>query len=117
VETGQRVLDQLPQRKELFEIPVVLEYHTILRAELLRASGKPAEAIRLLLPLTAAGRERFQVRVALKHAYEDAGQAGKAEEQERWLQRSRGLAYIEMECSYCLQALNIADLAKAATKG
>jgi len=117
VKTAQRVIDQFPQRQELLDIPVVSEFQTILRAEVLRASGKPAEAIKLLLPLTTQGHERFQARVALKLAYEDAGDSGKAAEQSRWLQRARGMAYIEMACNSCLQALNVADTMRSATKG
>ncbi|MET3928145.1 putative peptide modification system cyclase [Lysobacter sp. OAE881] len=116
VEIAKGVLDKFPQRPELLEIPVVSEFHTILRAEVLRASDKPADALRLLLPLTTAGHERFQARVALMQAYEDLGENEKAAEQARWLQQARGLAYIEMACNSCLQALNVADISKAATK-
>ena len=30
-------------------------------------------------------------------------------EQARWLQQRRGLAYVELDCGHCLQAMNVAD--------
>jgi hypothetical protein len=42
-------------------------------------------------------------------AYADVGDHAAALEQARWLQRRRGLAYVELECGHCLQALNVAD--------
>lgn len=114
---ARSVLEDFPARDELLAIPAIAEFHTVLRAELLRVAGKPAEAIALLLPLTNAGSERYQTRVALRSAYADLGEDAKVSEQTRWLQSRRGQAYIEMECSYCLQALNVADSRVPATKG
>ncbi len=116
-ELAHRVLDDFPQRKELTEVRTVAEFHSILRAEVLTAAGKPTEAVKVLVPLAEAGHERFQTHVALKRAYDALGNTAKATEQSRWLQARRGLAYIEMECSYCLQALNVADSNESATKG
>jgi hypothetical protein len=47
--------------------------------------------------------------VALMEAYAAAGNTKEALAQARWLQHRRGLAYIELECGHCLQALNVAD--------
>lgn len=112
-----RVLREVPARTELLAVPAVAEFHTILRAEVLRSSGKAEEATKLLLPLIASGRERYQTHVALMRAYEDLGESEKAAEQARWLKARRGQAYIEMECNYCLQVLNVADSNASATKG
>ena len=71
-------------------------------------TGRTKEALDLLLPLVT-GHERYQTRVALMEAYADIGNDTAALEQAHWLQRRRGLAYVELECGHCLQAMNVAD--------
>lgn len=93
----------------------VRELSTVLRAEGARRDGRPTDAIAMLLPLVT-GRERYQTHVALMEAYTDAGQSGPALEQARWLQQHRGLAYAEIECGICVQALNVADSNLAALR-
>lgn len=106
---GDTVLEGLASYRSLLAVPVVAELHAVLRAQRARLSGKPEEAVNLLQPLLASGSERYQTRVALQQAYADAGDLAAAQEQARWLQRRRGLAFIEFECGYCLQALNVVD--------
>ncbi|WP_119716711.1 putative peptide modification system cyclase [Cognatilysobacter tabacisoli] len=102
------VLAALSSRRDLAALPAVAELTTVVRAEQVRLGGRPQVAIDLLTPLLS-GNERYQTRVALMKAYRDAGQADAARAQSEWLQRRRGLAYVDNPCGYCLQALNVAD--------
>lgn len=105
---ADRVDAQLSTYDTLTTAPSIMEFRAVLNAQKLRLAGKPQEAIRQLLP-HLDGRERYQTRVALQQAYSDAGEADGAQAQAEWLQAHRGLAYVELECSSCLQALNIMD--------
>jgi hypothetical protein len=55
------------------------------------------------------GHERYQTRVELMESFASLGKHEDAIEHARWLQQHRGLAYVELECGHCLQALNVAD--------
>jgi putative peptide modification system cyclase len=107
-ELGKKVLAALEPKGQLMLLPPVAELATVLRAEQARFSGRPRDALKLLQPLLT-GNERYQTRVALQEAYAADGNYQTALEQSRWLQRRRGLAYGELNCAYCLQALNVAD--------
>ncbi|MGO4221682.1 putative peptide modification system cyclase [Lysobacter sp. TAF61] len=109
------VLAALASRKDLIGLPSVSELSTVVRAERERIAGRPEAAIKLLTPLLT-GNERFQTRVALRSAYQDAGHREQALEQAQWLQKRRGMAYMDKACGYCLQALNVSD-SNAAAKG
>jgi putative peptide modification system cyclase len=107
-EVGKKVLAALGSKTELMLLPSLAELAAIVQAEQIRLSGKPDEAIKILQPFLT-GNERYQTRVALQEAYAISGNYSAALEQARWLQRRRGLAYIELGCGHCLQALNVAD--------
>ncbi len=102
------VLDSLKQFPRLLEMPGIRELETVVRAQDLRLAGRADEAVALLTPLLN-GAEHYQSLVALQEAYADAGEADSALDISRKLQRRRGLAYIELDCGHCLQALNVAD--------
>ena len=89
-------------------IPAVRDLVVVIRADALRLSGQPKRSIELLQPL-ADGHERYQVRVALLWASIDAKEFEAAREHALWLQKNRGLAYVELGCGQCTQALNVAD--------
>jgi len=103
-----RVRDALRAHSDLMQLPALKELEAVLDAEVLRAAGQAKDAVALLKPFLD-GSEKFQTRVALQEAYADAGEAGNALEQARWLESHRGLAYIEFECGHCLQAMNVTD--------
>lgn len=105
---ADRVLAVVDRQEKVSAIPSVVELAVVLRAEQLKLASDPESAVKLLEPLLA-GHERFQTRVALMGAYLDANQHAAALEQARWVRSRRGLAYIELECGYCLQALNVVD--------
>ena len=105
---ARNVLDGLKAHPELMTFPTVAELAAVVRAEDARLAGRPREAIRLLRPFVT-GHELYQTRVALLEAYAADGQIDLALEESRWLQRHRGLAYIELGSGQCLQALNVAD--------
>ena len=88
--------------------PLTRELSVVLRAEGARRDGRPADAITMLRPLIT-GHERYQTHVALWEAYTDAGHSGPALQQARWLRQHRGIAYSEIKCGICVQALNVAD--------
>ncbi|KAB8192507.1 putative peptide modification system cyclase, partial [Lysobacter maris] len=105
---ARRIVESLARNEKLMRLPVVAELASVVKAEALRRAGEPEQAVALLRPLVS-GRERYQTRVALMEAYADAGQIPQALEQARWLQQRRGLAYGELTCGGCLQALNVLD--------
>lgn len=105
---ADRVEAELSSDEALASAPSVAEFRSVVKAQKLRIAGKPRDAINELLP-HLNGRERYQTRVALYHAYRDAGDVDAAQEQAKWLQARRGQAYVELECSNCLQALNVMD--------
>lgn len=92
----------------LLQVPQVKELLAVVEAEQRRLAGDPASAVRLLEPFLS-GHERYQTHVVLLESHAALGNMEEALRHARWLQRRRGLAYIELECGHCLQALNIAD--------
>ncbi len=104
----ERVLARVEKHSAVMAVPRLTEWATVVRANQLRSAGRAKEALEALKPLIT-GHERYQTRAALMEAYADAGNNAAALEQARWLQRRRGLAYVELECGHCLQALNVAD--------
>ena len=104
----ERVLARVEKHPAVMAVPRLTEWATVVRANQLRSAGRAKEALEALKPLIT-GHERYQTRAALMEAYADAGDNAAALEQARWLQRRRGLAYVELECGHCLQALNVAD--------
>ena len=103
-----QVIKGLESRPELRAHPVVAELDTVMRAENARNAGNANAAIEILRP-ALSGHERYQSRMAMLLAASDAGKLDLALEQARWLQRRRGLAYGELGCDQCMQALNVAD--------
>ncbi len=107
-DSADRMLKTLDSKPGLLAVPVVGELSRVARAEMLSAANRPTEAITLLEPLLT-GSEQYQARVALFGAYAAAGKDRLAMEQSQWLQRHRGLAYVELGCAQCQQALNVVD--------
>lgn len=105
---SRRVLTALDGKPGLMRAPALAELALVVRAEQQRLAGKPEAALRLLRPLVT-GHERYQTRVALLKASVALDDTAAALEHARWLQQRRGLAYAELGCGYCLQALNVAD--------
>jgi putative peptide modification system cyclase len=103
------VLDKQPQLK----MPQLRELAAVVQAEQAILEGAPRRAIELLQPYLT-GHERYQTRVALLDAYAASGHTADALAQAQWLQKRRGLAYVELECGHCLQAMNVADSNAAA---
>ncbi|MFG6109247.1 putative peptide modification system cyclase [Stenotrophomonas rhizophila] len=103
----------LPERiaalKNLPKSRVVDEFSAVLQAEQQRVQGKPREALQTLAPFISP-ESRVQTRVAAMHAARDAGMEKIAAQHAGWLQQRAGMAYAEIECSFCLQALNILDV-------
>ena len=112
-ELARQVLPELERAPVLLEVPSVRELATVVRAASIRLDGQPKQAAELLQPLIT-GNERYQTRVELLAAHLGARQYELALEHARWLQRRRGLAYIEAGCGQCLQTLNVADSNEAA---
>ncbi|OHE84746.1 MAG: hypothetical protein A2190_04095 [Lysobacterales bacterium RIFOXYA1_FULL_69_10] len=101
-------VSEIESDEGLMRIPAVRDLVVVIRADALRLSGQPKRSIELLQPL-ADGHERYQVRVALLWASIDAKEFEAAREHALWLQKNRGLAYVELGCGQCTQALNVAD--------
>jgi len=111
----KEVLEGVEKHSELMKKPALSQLAAVLRAETARRAGRASEAVKILAPLLD-GSERYQVRVAYREALADSGDIEAALKQTRWLQQRRGLAYSELNCGYCLQALNVADSNLARTR-
>ncbi|WP_206862068.1 putative peptide modification system cyclase [Lysobacter changpingensis] len=98
----------LVTRPDLMKVRSLAELRDVMRAEVLRLQKRPGEAVALLTPYLDDG-ERYQTRVVLMRAQFDAGNLPQALDHARWLQRKRGVAFMELRCGQCLQSLNIAD--------
>ncbi|MEG2805590.1 putative peptide modification system cyclase [Stenotrophomonas sp.] len=95
---------------------LVDELNAVLAAERARAAGDPRQAQQLLAPFIN-DHSRVQVRVAALRAAQDANDAAETGRHVAWLRDKPGLAYAEVECSYCLQGLNILDVRSIAKAG
>ncbi|KRD28581.1 MULTISPECIES: putative peptide modification system cyclase [unclassified Lysobacter] len=109
---GERLLPKLSAMAEESGHAGAIKLLSVAKAEQLRLSGKPAEAV-ALLSREVDGSEPFQLRVALRDALRDAGKAEEALKQDRWLAAHRGLAYIEPLGGQALQAMSVADASLA----
>ena len=105
--TGE-VLEALKSHSELMEAPQLAELAAVARAGHARRAGRAYDAIEILRPFLT-GRERYQTHVELMEAFASLGKNEDAIRHAQWLQAHRGLAYVELECGHCLQALNVAD--------
>ncbi|MFC5578686.1 putative peptide modification system cyclase [Lysobacter niabensis] len=105
--TGE-VLEVLKGHAELIKAPHLAELAAVVRAGQARRAGRSNEAIEILRPFLT-GRERYQTHVELMESFASLGRSDDAIVHAQWLQDHRGLAYVELECGHCLQALNVAD--------
>ncbi|WP_295843436.1 putative peptide modification system cyclase [uncultured Xanthomonas sp.] len=80
----------------------------ILKAGDLRLKGNCAGSIGSLNELLS-GREIFQAHVALRDAAQACRESGLVARQDAWLEKNRGLAYIQAAGSIVMQPLNVSD--------
>jgi hypothetical protein len=95
-------------------LPYISELQAVVQAWQAIDAKHPADAIAVLKPYANAWSQ-YQTRRALLEAYLLAGDREAAAEQTRWLQRRRGLAYIELVCGQCRQTLNVIDSNQSAS--
>ncbi|HET7126992.1 MAG TPA: putative peptide modification system cyclase [Lysobacter sp.] len=102
------VLAAVDARPHLQRLPYISEMQAVVRAWQSIDAGRGSEAIALLKPFVD-GSARYQTHRALMQAYTLAGDRDFSVKQAEWLQRHRGLAYIEQGCGQCRQTLNVVD--------
>lgn len=107
-ESAHKVLVALESSNAPMQIPQLTELAAVVAASQARLAGRPADAVEMLRPFLT-GHERYQTHVVLMDAFAALEKYDDAVLHARWLQRRRGLAYTELECGYCLQAMNVAD--------
>ncbi|MDR6842026.1 putative peptide modification system cyclase [Pseudoxanthomonas sacheonensis] len=105
---ARRIMRALQERRQLLEVPPLGSLYVALKANDLRMAGKTDAAVSTL-EATVDGSEPFQTHQALLEAYAGAAKNEKALNEAAWLTRNRGRAYSELGCSWCQQALNVAD--------
>ncbi len=93
---------------------LVRELTAVVEAEQQIARAQPTQGLARLAPFLDQ-TSRFQTRVTAMRAAMAARDEGAARAQANWIVQRRGMAYAEIQCGYCLQALNVLDM-KAATK-
>ena len=93
---------------DTLENPNIDRLRGVLRASRVRIKGDPEQAV-VLLSKQIDGQELIQTRVALMHAYSDAGREAEARQQAEWIKRNLGRAYVEINVDQLLQPLNVAD--------
>ncbi|MFI4969064.1 MAG: hypothetical protein ACHP7D_02580, partial [Lysobacterales bacterium] len=89
--------------------PVLSRMLAVTEAEVARASGKPEEAIRLLLKQPLDGTELCLTHVALMYAHLARGDRTAAMDQARWLANHRGRAYTEYNADWIARPFNVAQ--------
>ncbi|HEY5972611.1 MAG TPA: putative peptide modification system cyclase [Pseudoxanthomonas sp.] len=104
----RQIMRALRERRQLLEVPPLGSLYVVLEANDQRMSGKVGAAVTALEAMTD-GSEPFQAHTALLQAYVGAAKKEKALAEASWLTSHRGLAYSELGCSWCQQALNVAD--------
>jgi putative peptide modification system cyclase len=102
------VLAAVDARPHLQRLPYISEMQAVVRAWQSIDAGRGSEAIALLKPFVD-GSARYQTHQALMQAYALVQDRGSAMKQVDWLQKHRGLAYIEQGCGQCRQTLNVVD--------
>jgi putative peptide modification system cyclase len=107
-DVAAEVLQAVDARPDMRALPYISELQAVVQAWRAIDAHRPAEAIAGLKPYANASSQ-YQTRRALLEAYLLAGDREAAAEQARWLQRRRGLAYIELVCGQCRQTLNVID--------
>jgi tetratricopeptide (TPR) repeat protein len=107
-DAAKEVLSAVDARAHLRALPYIAEMQAVVRAWQAIDRRDPTDAIVVLKPYANAS-SLYQTRHALLQAYLLAGDRAAALEQARWLQQRRGLAYIELVCGQCRQALNVID--------
>ncbi|HUD43707.1 MAG TPA: putative peptide modification system cyclase [Dokdonella sp.] len=112
VELAQRALAAAAAFSRKGDYPYLSSLMTVVEAELLRAQGKPREAIALLEPYMD-GREYYFSHQVLLDAHRAAGDDAAALKQARWLAEHRGRAYAEQFGQLALIPFNVmlSDLA------
>lgn len=104
---ARRALSRLDDRIEMDGYPILLQWRELVDAELMRAEGRPAEAVRRLRAITDRGDQLYAVQVALFDALAADGQHAPALAQARWLAEHRGRAYSEIFSNRLVVVLNV----------
>jgi hypothetical protein len=89
--------------------PLIVQMQSVLRAEVTRLQGRPADAVRQLAALAKRPDALVSVRSALLRALQAAGDDAGVITQANWLASHRGKAYMDMGMSGYVQPLNVAD--------
>ena len=110
---AEEALSRLGAIKTLPDVRISRELVAVVKSGLARAKGDPQAAMELLKPYLD-DYSRFQTRAAMLEAARAAGRSDLAAAQRSWMASRRGMAYSELDCGYCLQALNVIDADAAA---
>jgi hypothetical protein len=103
---ARRVADVLDAHPVVSAHPSVRETRASLRAEMAIEAGSPSRAMALVQPF-ATPDSRYETRATLLRAAIAAGDDRTALAQAAWLQRRRGLAYLQLGCAHCTQGNNV----------
>lgn len=89
--------------------PLTVQIQDVLRAELERLQGRPADAVRRLNLLAAKPDASIAVHSALLRALQASDEGAGVITQAHWLATHRGAAYMDPSVSGFLQPLSVAD--------
>ncbi|WP_460731190.1 putative peptide modification system cyclase [Lysobacter tyrosinilyticus] len=103
------------QGNPLMASPELSELAAVVRANDMRLSGRPEQAVEQLRGLLN-GHELFQTRQALLEACLAAQRTACVNEQAKWLAQRRGQAYAELIGYQVVQALNVASSDAASSR-
>ncbi|HEX5123673.1 MAG TPA: putative peptide modification system cyclase, partial [Rhodanobacteraceae bacterium] len=112
---AETLVASVPADKDT-EYPVRERFRAIVKAELARAAGKPADAVALLKP-TVDGAELYLAHATLMEAYAAQRDLAHARDEARWLAEHRGRAYAEYNMRQLLTPLNVVESDLALLRG
>lgn len=108
MDTSSRVLGVIHSGRDAGGATALDEMRAVVAAERLRLTGDAPAAMQKLRPFLR-DTSRFQTRVAAMNTLRALGRNSEALAQADFLRSNRGMAYAELDCGYCMQAMNVTD--------
>ncbi len=106
-ELARRAVSRLDPALKIEEHPILMQWHDMVVAELMRSDGRPGDAIQKLRAIANDDDRLFVVHVSLLDALAADGQHAAALAEARWLTEHRGRAYSETSTNMMLVPLNV----------
>jgi len=105
----RRVVAEVAAGPEVAQYPILVQMQEVLRAELERMEGRPAQAMQRLQPIVARDTGLLLAHATLARAAMAAGEPRAALAQAQWVATHRGRAFVERPGGDMLSAASVAE--------